>query len=297
MKRRVTAIFVAVSMVFLVGSFFGLAVFFLIASLLPEEPRTRRLLALQRGSLDRSRKTKSALFLREFLGRLGRISRPFLPPGYLKECQELLNMAGGFLDLEQYLGLGLLMILLLVGVALAVTTNVLVVLCTLLATWLGLRLWLRMRARRRRYEISRSLPFALDLLTICGEAGLGFDSALSRYIESSHAGPYETSSSSSCRICGREVPLPGLEGLCSPVKSPEIDSFCLTMMQADRLGTSIGTVMRMLADQTRIRRIQQVEGLAMRAPVKMLFPLLFFVFPAIFIIFFGPILLNGFLIG
>ena len=69
------------------------------------------------------------------------------------------------------------------------------------------------------------------------------------------------------------------------------------MMQADRLGTSIGTVMRMLADQTRIRRIQQVEGLAMRAPVKMLFPLLFFIFPAIFIIFFGPILINGFLIG
>lgn len=298
MKRRVTATFVAVSMVFLVGSFFGLAVFFLIASLLPEEPRTRRLLALQRGSLDRSRKTKSALFLREFLGRLGRISRPFLPPGYLKECQELLNMAGGFLDLEQYLGLGLLMILLLVGVALAVTTNVLVVLCTLLATWLGLRLWLRMRARRRRYEISRSLPFALDLLTICGEAGLGFDSALSRYIESSHAGPLRDEFIVLLQdMRSGKSRYQALKDFAARLKSPEIDSFCLTMMQADRLGTSIGTVMRMLADQTRIRRIQQVEGLAMRAPVKMLFPLLFFIFPAIFIIFFGPILLNGFLIG
>ena len=217
MKRRVTATFVAVSMVFLVGSFFGLAVFFLIASLLPEEPRTRRLLALQRGSLDRSRKTKSALFLREFLGRLGRISRPFLPPGYLKECQELLNMAGDFLDLEQYLGLGLLMILLLVGVALAVTTNVLVVLCTLLATWLGLRLWLRMRALRRRYEISRSLPFALDLLTICGEAGLGFDSPVPVH-RSSHAGPLRDEFIVLLQDMRSGKSLPGLEGLCSPVK-------------------------------------------------------------------------------
>ncbi|MGI6165678.1 MAG: type II secretion system F family protein [Limnochordia bacterium] len=279
--------------VILVGILVGSAVFFAVAGILPSEQRTRRLLnCKQQETVYGHLKTPWRVLL-EIVCGMGRLCRHILPKSYLGKCQDLLIMAGEPLGIDVYCGLGVVVLCLAMGFGLA-ASNWMVTFFAIILGLVSMRIWLVAMVRRRRNCISRTLPFALDLLTICGEAGLGFDSALSRYVESSDEGPLRDEFVGLLQdMRSGKSRYQALKDFAERLKSPEIDSFCLTMMQADQLGTSIGTVLRMLADQTRTRRSQQIEGLAMRAPVKMLFPLLFFVFPAVFIVFFGPILLNG----
>jgi len=157
--------------------------------------------------------------------------------------------------------------------------------------------WLSARAKERQRAMLRGLPDSLDLLTICVEAGLGLDAAFHRVIEK-QSGPLIDE----MRHMLREIGLgrPRRDALLSLADRTDLDdvrSFVLSAIQAEQLGTSVGQALRAQSDRLRVRRRQRAEQEARRAPVKMVFPLVFCLMPALFIFVLGPIIVNlaGFL--
>ena len=154
-------------------------------------------------------------------------------------------------------------------------------------------LWLRTSLKTRHRSIQRALPFVLDLLTLAVEAGLDFMSALQRNCERRAPDPLNEEL---IRMI-REIQLgtqrrQGLRNMALRVNLPDLRSVCNALIQADELGVSIGAMLRIQADQLRQRRFDRAEKLANEAPVKMLAPLIFCIFPAVFIILLAPMLTS-----
>lgn len=152
-------------------------------------------------------------------------------------------------------------------------------------------MWLRRALRVRHKSVQRSLPFVLDLLTLSVEAGMDFMTALQRNVERRVVDPL---GEELIRVI-REIQLgktrrEALRDMSRRVDLPELRSVVNALVQADELGVSIGSILRIQADQIRQRRFEHAEKLANEAPVKMLGPLLFFIFPAVFLILLGPII-------
>ena len=152
--------------------------------------------------------------------------------------------------------------------------------------------WLKRRIKSRKTELMRALPDALDMLTISVNAGLGFDAALVKVAEKwddALATEFE-------RVIG-EIRmgvrrLEALRHLSDRTDVPEISSFVAVLVQADRLGIGINDVLNAQSDQMRIRRRQWAEEQARKAPIKMLIPLVIFIFPALFVVILGPAMLR-----
>jgi tight adherence protein C len=154
-------------------------------------------------------------------------------------------------------------------------------------------LWLRGQVRQRREDIRRGLPYALDLLTLSVEAGLDFTQALSRIVRKLGNTPLGAELGQMVRdIQLGRTRSQALRELGRRVDVPELNSIVSALIQADELGSSLGPILRIQADQLRTRRSQTAEKLAMEAPVKILLPLILFIFPTIFIMIFGPIALK-----
>jgi tight adherence protein C len=154
-------------------------------------------------------------------------------------------------------------------------------------------LWLRQALKRRHLSMRRRLPFLLDLLTLSVEAGMDFMNALQRAVERSTVDPL---SEELIRVV-RQIQLgktrrEALRDMSRRVDLADLRSVVNALVQADELGVSIGTILRIQSDQIRLRRFERAERLANEAPVKMLFPLLFFIFPAVFLILLGPIVVR-----
>ena len=149
-------------------------------------------------------------------------------------------------------------------------------------------LLIRSRIQRRQKEIRRAMPDALDLLTICVEAGLGFDGAMSKV--------YEKSDTELSRAFGRvlrEIQLgklrrEALRDMADRIGIAEMTSFVAAIIQSEQLGVSMARVLRIQSDQMRIKRRQAAEEEAQKAPIKMLFPMGVLIFPSILIILLGP---------
>ncbi|MDA8222759.1 type II secretion system F family protein [Desulfosporosinus sp.] len=149
--------------------------------------------------------------------------------------------------------------------------------------------WLKAKAKQRQNEIEKTLPDILDLLTVSVEAGLGFDAALLKIAEKQKGVLAE-------EFLGvlQEIKMgrPRREALRDLVKrnkpAEDLNNLIASLVQADQLGISIGGVLRNQAIQIRQKQRQRVEEKAQKAPVKMMIPLVFFVFPTIFIIVLGP---------
>jgi tight adherence protein C len=149
-------------------------------------------------------------------------------------------------------------------------------------------LLLRSRIQRRQKEITKSMPNALDLLTICVEAGLGFDGAMARVCEK-----WDNELSVAFRRVLREIQLgklrrEALRDMADRVGIPEMTSFVAAIIQSEQLGVSMSRVLRIQSDQMRIKRRQAAEEEAQKAPVKMTFPMVLLIFPSILIILLGP---------
>jgi tight adherence protein C len=128
----------------------------------------------------------------------------------------------------------------------------------------------------------------LDLLTISVEAGLAFDSALQRVAEK-----WDNELSREFRRVLTDVRLgrsrrEALRDMAQRTGVEDVQTFTAAIIQAEQLGVSIGKILRVQADQMRIRRRQRAEEAAQKAPIKMLFPMVFLIFPSLFVVILGP---------
>ena len=148
--------------------------------------------------------------------------------------------------------------------------------------------WLGGRVRRRQRQMQRGLPDALDMLTICVDAGAGLDSGMLKISQRWHTAlGYEFAQVVAEMRIGmtrREA----LQNLVWRTNLPEVRSFVAVLLQAEQFGMSIATVLHMQSEQMRARRWQQVEEQARRVPIKLLVPLIFMILPALFAITLGP---------
>jgi tight adherence protein C len=154
-------------------------------------------------------------------------------------------------------------------------------------------IWINDITKKRQKEIVRSMPYFLDLLTLGVEAGLDFYGAIGKVIEKSKPGQLNRE----LIFLLQEVRLgktrrEALKNLSLRLQIREVSTFSSTLIQADQLGTPLGPVLRILSEQMRTERAQKAEKMAMEAPVKMLFPLIAFIFPTVFIILFAPIIFK-----
>jgi tight adherence protein C len=152
-------------------------------------------------------------------------------------------------------------------------------------------IWLGRRIRSRQEQIVKTLPDALDLLTISVEAGLPFDGAMQRVAEK-----WDNELSKGFQRLLTEMQVgksrrDALRDLADRMDVPDVTSFVAALVQADQLGISIAKVLRIQAEQMRIKRRQRAEEKAQQAPIKMLIPMTFLIFPTILIIIMGPALL------
>lgn len=155
-------------------------------------------------------------------------------------------------------------------------------------------LWLRGALRTRHLAILRALPFVLDLLTLSVEAGMDFMSALQRNCERRPLDPLNEELIRMTREIQVGTPRrTALRNLAARVKQPDLTGVTHALVQADELGVSIGSILRIQSEQLRSRRFDRAERLANEAPVKMLGPLILCIFPAVGLVLLGPVLAQA----
>lgn len=242
----------------------------------------------------------SERFLRPFITGLARTIARVTPSGALEDTQKRL-LHGGFagrLQASDFMGMkglaGIVGLAMGVGVALRLVPGWGIFGIVLWMVGFGIvgyylpDLWLRGQVNQRRDQIQRSLPDAIDLLTISVEAGLGFDAALSRVVEKSD----NTLTREFGRVISEmRVGVARRDALRALVERTGVDdlaTFVTAIIQAEQLGASIASVLRIQAGEMRIRRRQRAEVLAHQAPIKMLFPMAFLILPSIFVVVLGP---------
>ncbi|MCW2950610.1 MAG: TadC [Thermoleophilia bacterium] len=158
--------------------------------------------------------------------------------------------------------------------------------------YMGPDFWLNNKAGKRRAAMERMLPDTLDLLTVSVEAGLGFDAAVLKVCEKMHGPLIDEFDVMAREVRVGETRRQALRNLGDRVDSNDIKSFARSIIQADEMGTSLGRTLKVQAQDMRIHRQLSAEEKAMKAPVKMLFPTVMFIFPAMFLVILGPAMLN-----
>jgi tight adherence protein C len=148
------------------------------------------------------------------------------------------------------------------------------------------------RVRARQAAVASELPDALDLLSVSVEAGLGFDGAVQKLTEHMKGPLIEEFELALGEMRIGEGRQEALKKMADRSASQEMASFVRAIVQADQLGISLGRILRIQAGDTRLKRQLLAEEKAMKAPIKMLFPTVAFIFPAMFIVILGPAFLN-----
>ncbi|MEX2161914.1 MAG: type II secretion system F family protein [Anaerolineales bacterium] len=235
--------------------------------------------------------------------RFGELAQRFTPQNAIVETRRRLEMASAPRWLEPTvflasrfifgIGLGLLMMFTFSLNASIFSLNSLLLIGGFTAVGFFLpNLLLDRTIKRRQKQVLNAMPDALDLLTICVEAGLGFDGAMKKVIEK-----WDNVLSRAFARVLQEIQLgklrrEALRDMADRLGLAEMDSFVAAVIQSEQLGVSMARVLRVQADAMRVRRRQRAEESAQRAPVKMLLPMVFLIFPTIVIILMGPAILQ-----
>jgi tight adherence protein C len=162
-----------------------------------------------------------------------------------------------------------------------------------LCGWGYCGIWLKDRIALRKRELQRSLPFVLDLITLCVEAGLNLQGAFNQAVEKGPHGILRDEIQRVLRdVRNGKARAEALRGMSERLQEASVTNFITAMVQAERVGMSLGPALRAQADQRRSERFLRAEKLAMEAPVKLLFPLIAFIFPCTFIVLFFPIVVQ-----
>ncbi len=224
-----------------------------------------------------------------------------LPTRVLANIEKQLVMAGSPMTLNTYVVFWVTSVSLMTGLILASVVVVLgtvgiqqaiVVLVFGVIGWMIPGQWLKGRVKIRQKQVLRSLADALDLITTCVEAGLGLDAALSRVAEKS-SGPLSEELSRMLReVAMGKLRRDAFTEMSDRIGVEELSGFINAIIQAEQLGVGISQVLRVQADQMRTRRRQRAEKAAHEAPIKMIFPLVLFIFPAFMLVILGPAVIR-----
>ena len=237
-------------------------------------------------------------FGRPALGQIARMFGRFTPSSVQDTTQQQLLYAGlqERIQPSEFIGLRVLLALVggIVGGLLGFALQRGLVVAGLFILGLGIlgylapRLWLRSQTEKRRRLIADELPDFIDLLAISVEAGMGFDPAILRIVRKS-----DNLLTREFRTVLRDMQLgmsrrEALRKMVDRSGIEELSSFIGAILQAEQLGASVATVLHVQADEMRVRRRQRAQRLAQQAPIKMLFPMAFLIFPPVFIVVLGP---------
>lgn len=235
--------------------------------------------------------------LKPIFRSLADIVTRFTPERQMEDTRRQLELAGNpnNMDAATFLGMrvgataafGLLAFL--VFVVLTHQNNaILYILGGVALGWFLPSLWIKGKITRRQDEIVKALPDALDLLTICVEAGLGFDAAMGKVYEK-----WDTALALAFGRVLQEIQLgklrrEALRDMAERMDVPDVTSFVAAIVQADQLGVSMAKILRIQSDQMRVKRRQRAQEKAQQAPVKMMIPMVLLIFPSIWIVLLGP---------
>jgi len=223
-----------------------------------------------------------------------------LPNSILASIEKQLQMSGNKMTLNGFVTFWVVCLVFCVGMALIVVAVAPGIIFQrlgfaalfLLFGWMLPRTWLSGQVKARQKAVIRALPDSLDLITTCVEAGLGLDAALSRVAEKTE-GPFAQELQRMLRdVSMGKLRRDALTELHQRVGVDELTNFITSIIQAEQLGVSIAQVLRVQSEQMRTKRRQRAEKSAHEAPIKMLFPLVFFVFPAFLIVILGPAMIR-----
>ena len=227
----------------------------------------------------------------------GKMLYRLTPAGIVEGSRQRLRQAGYPMGVTAFLLLRLLaaVVLPLLGLAymLARGTGVGLfgALILLFLVYLGHRLpdiWLSLRLDARRDRITRDLPDALDLVVVCVEAGCSLETDIAKVVQSTMGPLAEEFAQMLNEINLGRSRRQALHDMSERCGSPDLQTFVAAITQADQMGVNIGTALRVQADAMRVRRRQRAEELIAKVPVKMLFPMVVFIFPALFVVIAGP---------
>lgn len=232
------------------------------------------------------------------VGGLSKLGWRFSPAGRVEEIRSMLRRAGrAEADTDRYLAFRVLSILVapfaaygawtmgasLGGMLRLVVTGLAAACCTVLPSRK-----LRTQVEKREFNIRRQLPDIMDLLVICMEAGLGFTAAVSRTVANLDGEMADEFGLALGEMRAGASRADALANLAERVQLPEVRAFVVAIRQADQFGISVSSVLRNQADDMRIVRRQIAQEKAQKAPVKMLVPMVFCIFPPMFIVVIGP---------
>ncbi len=255
-----------------------------------DEPMSLEEIELSQGLYDR--------IVLPFFNNVGRMSQRFTPQATLERTRKRLEMAGNPVRMDPafFLTLRIILAVLFGGMIFLVflisgrnwVQGLALTFVFLLLGFMFPELWLTSRIGRRQKGVFRAMPDALDLLTICVEAGLGFDAAMAKVQEK-----WETDLSLELGRVIQEIRLgklrrDALRDMAERIGVAELTSFVAAVIQSEQLGVSLAKVLRIQSDQMRVRRRQMAEEEAHRAPIKMIFPIALLIFPSILIVLLGP---------
>jgi tight adherence protein C len=235
--------------------------------------------------------------------RIGEISARFTPQKAIQDTARRMELAGNPwpIDASSFLAIRFILAVVMGGlITLLVVTspgskpsdNALYIAGATFGGFFLPHLMLSSRITARQNEIRKAMPDALDLLTICVEAGLGFDAAMSKVSEK-----WDNQLALAFARTIREIQLgkvrrDALRDMSDRLGLAEVTSFVAAIIQSEQLGVSMAKILRIQSDQMRIKRRQHAEELAHQAPVKMVIPMAFLMFPTIMIIVLTPAALQ-----
>ncbi len=225
---------------------------------------------------------------------------PFLPYEIIEKTEQRLARTGvGYLlTAEQFIALrilvasGLPVVVFFCMSALKIHEPIWLVVAPLVGFLLP-DIWLNDTRKKREGEVIRSLPVYLDFITMCVEAGLNFQGALGQAMEKAPPGPLRNEFAIVLRDLRSGLPrADALRRMAERLDITEVSSFVSAIVQAEKMGASLAAVLRVQADQRRNERFQRAEKMAMEAPVKLVGPLIIFIFPVTFMILGFPIAMK-----
>ena len=232
---------------------------------------------------------------------IGRFALRFTPTGWVDRAQHRLVLAGWAERMDGNTWAAIRIIAMVAGVVLMILALPLVDSFTMKLVVVGLIFFLGFFGPEaslsraisdRRKEMERTLPDIIDLLVISVEAGLGFEAAMGRVVQNV---PGELSKEFSRTLQETRVGVARTDALRAMSDRTDVDdlnSFILSLIQADQFGVSVSRMLRVQADEMRVRRRQRIQEKAFAAPVKMIFPMIFCIFPSIFIVIMGPAVIT-----